>query len=247
MLNALSNSLTLKPNYRLRSKVSKMYGLPPNTLINKPLYKKAVFEKFNLKAASKRVKSDARIGSSEREQSRPEVKAAERDRFDADISRIHILVWIAPKRLPALSETGEVKSFYVMQIGLKHQACAEQNLVQLQKLIGQKMVFALQWEGQTQLCFYHGKLLRSEWKPTEESAITLKGLSIDDAWRNIVAQIGGLDAYSEQTLDEQIEAKVQREKLLKQIETLERQCRVEKQTRKKFELHQQILKLKEQL
>ena len=40
-----------------------MYGLPENCIINKPLYKKAVFEKFNL-------------------------KSAERDRFDADISKI---------------------------------------------------------------------------------------------------------------------------------------------------------------
>ena len=196
-----------------------MYGLPENTIVNRPLYKTDFYAKFNL-------------------------KTAERDRFDADISRMYILAWIATKRVPALSE---VKSFYVMLLDLKHQSCAEQNLIQLQRLIGQKMVFALQWEGQTQFCVYHGKLLRSEWKPTEEATITLKGLTIDDAWRNIVAQIGGLDAYSEQTLDEQIEKKVQREKLLKQIETLERQCRAEKQTRKKFELHQKLVKLKEEI
>jgi hypothetical protein len=75
----------------------------------------------------------------------------------------------------------------------------------------------------------------------------LKGLSIDDAWRNILAEIGGLDVYSELSLEEQIETNVQREKLLKQIETLEKQMWSEKQTRKKFELHQQIIKLKEEL
>ena len=199
-----------------------MYGLPDKTIVNKPLYKTDFFTKFNL-------------------------KTAERERFDADISRMHILAWIASKRVPALSDAGEVKSFYVMLLDLKHQACAEQNLIQLQKLIGQKMVFALNWEGQTQLCVYHGKLLRSAWKVTEETDIALKGLSIDDAWRNVVAQIGRLDAYSEQTLDEQIEAKVQREKLLKQIDLLERQCRTERQTRKKFELHQKLIVLKNHL
>ena len=49
-----------------------MYGLPPNTLINKPLYKKAVFEKFNL-------------------------KATERDRFDADISRMALVARVSRK------------------------------------------------------------------------------------------------------------------------------------------------------
>lgn len=199
-----------------------MYGLPDKTIVNKPLYKTDFFTKFNL-------------------------KTAERDRFDADISRMHILAWIAPQRVPALTDSGEIKAFYVMQLELKHQSCAEQNLVQLQKLIGQKMVFALQYDDQTQLCVQHGRLLRSEWKSTDETTITLKGLSIDDAWRNIVAEIGGLDAYSEQSLEEQIETNVQREKLLKQIESLEKQKRSEKQTRKKFELHQQIIKLKEEL
>ena len=75
----------------------------------------------------------------------------------------------------------------------------------------------------------------------------MSGLSLDDDWNNIVASIGGLDAQSEETIEEQIINREQREKLLRQIETLERQCRTEKQTRKKYELHQQIMKLKEQL
>ena len=39
----------------------------------------------------------------------------------------------------------------------------------------------------------------------------------------------------------------QHEKLLRQIEALEKRCRAEKQTRKRYELHQQIVKLKELL
>ena len=47
-----------------------------------------------------------------------------------------------------------------------------------------------------------------------------------------------------ETIEEQIIHREQREKLLRQIESLEKQCRTEKQTRKKYELHQQIIKLK---
>jgi len=50
-------------------------------------------------------------------------------------------------------------------------------------------------------------------------------------------------SYSE-TIEEQIINREQREKLLRQIEVLERQCRIEKQTRKKYELHQEIQKLR---
>lgn len=83
--------------------------------------------------------------------------------------------------------------------------------------------------------------------PTEETTIPLQGLSHDEVWNNIVAAIGNLDATSKESIEEQIINREQREKLLRQIESLERQCRTEKQTRKKYELHQQIVKLKAQL
>lgn len=49
------------------------------------------------------------------------------------------------------------------------------------------------------------------------------------------------------TLSEQIVADEQRDKLLLQIATLENKMKKEKQPRRKFELHQQILKLKADL
>lgn len=49
------------------------------------------------------------------------------------------------------------------------------------------------------------------------------------------------------TLSEQIVADEQQEKLRKQIAALESKMRKEKQPRRKFELHQQILKLKDNI
>ncbi|MBQ6733077.1 MAG: DUF4391 domain-containing protein [Paludibacteraceae bacterium] len=199
-----------------------MYGLPPNTLINKPLFKKAVFEKFNL-------------------------KAAERDRFDADISRMALVARVSPATVPALSEGQSIKGFYVLQVILKQKEYNVQNILLLHKLIPQQIVFALQFEEQTQLCIFHTRLQQAEWKQTEAIDIPLKGLSLDNVWNNIVAAIGGLDVQAEGSIEEQIINREQREKLLRQIESLEKQCRTEKQTRKKYELHQQIIKLKEEL
>ncbi len=58
-----------------------MYGLPQATVLNRPLYKKAVFEKFNL-------------------------KTAERDRFDVDVSRMAIVAYLSPAKIPALHGEG---------------------------------------------------------------------------------------------------------------------------------------------
>ena len=199
-----------------------MYNLPPQCAINKPLYKKAVFEKFNL-------------------------KAAERDRFDTDISRMTLVARVSTATVPALTKGKEIEGFYVLQVALKRKDYDNKNILMLQKLIQQKMVFALQYEDLTQFCIFHTRLQQSAWMPTDEVTITLHGLTFDDVWNNIVATIGGLDSQAVETIEEQIIQREQREKLLRQIESLEKQCRTEKQTRKKYELHQQIIKLKEVL
>ena len=199
-----------------------MYSLPANTLINQPLYKKTVFEKFNL-------------------------KTVERERFDADISKMALVARISPATVPALAEGQETKGFYVLQVSLKQRDYDAKNILLLQKLIPQKIVYALQFENQTQLCVFHTRLQQSGWCDTESTEIPLKGLTLDEVWDNIVAAVGGLDAQAEESIEEQILNREQREKLLRQIEALEKRARTEKQTRKKYELHQQIIKLKEEL
>lgn len=199
-----------------------MFNLPPSTVISKPLYKKTVFDKFNL-------------------------KTVERDRFDADISRMVLVARVSPATVPALSEGNEVKGFYVLQVDLKHKEFDTKNILLLQKLIPQNIVFALQYDGQTQFCIFHTQLQQSAWMPSDEAVIPLQGLNLDNVWNNIVASIGDLDATSGETIEQQIINREQKEKLLRQIEVLEKKCRLEKQTHKKYELHQVIQKLKESL
>ena len=156
-----------------------MYNLPHTTAINQPLTKKAVFEKFNL-------------------------KAAERERFDADISRLTLVARISSATVPALTEGNEIKGIYVLQVVLKRKVYDPKNILLLQKLIPQNIVFALQHEDKTQLCIFHTRLQQSAWMPTEETAIPLQGLNLDDVWNHIVASIGSLDASSEETIEQQI-------------------------------------------
>ena len=197
-----------------------MYGLPASTLVNRPLYKKAVFEKFNL-------------------------KATERDRFDADVSRIAIVAYLSPAKIPALHPGQEVKEFYVLQIQLKQRDYDTKNILLLQKLIPQKIVFALEYDEEVQFCIFLTRLQQSKWRHASDAEIPLKGLTFDDVWNNIVAEIGCLDNAAEETLEQQIINREEREKLLQQIASLEKRCRAEKQTRKKYELYLEIQKLRE--
>ena len=196
-----------------------MFGLPASTVVNQPLPKKAFFEKFNL-------------------------KAAERNRFDADISRMVIVARISQATVPALAAGKDITGFYFVQILLKQKAYSDQCLLLLNKLVGQKMIFALQLGEETQFAVFHTRLLKSDWQRSESISLDLKGLTLDDAWQNFIFSIGDLDASSEQSIEQQIIKREEQEKLLRQIETLEKQCRTEKQTRKKYELHQEIQKLR---
>ena len=199
-----------------------MFGLPISTEVKKQLPKKAIYARFDL-------------------------KPSQRDSFDADIARIDIVAVVSTSTVPALNAGAEVKEFYLLTVQLKRKEYDPKNLALLTKLIPQRMVFALQFAGQTQFAIYHTKLISSVWKATEEATLPLSGLNIDVVWENIVKSIGHIDVEEGNTLSEQIATNAQREKILAQIAMLERKMANEKQPRRKRELFEQIKRLKSQI
>lgn len=199
-----------------------MYGLPHTTEIRKQLPKRAIYAKF-------------------------ELKPAQRDGFDADVSRIDIVAVVSPTTVPAVAAGENIKEFYVLAVQLKRKNYDEKNIAMLSKLIPQNILFALQYEDQTQLAIYHTKLIKSEWKPADETTISLTGLNLDTVWENIVKVIGDIQVQEGKTLVEQIQVDERLAKLRKQIEELERKCRAEKQPRKRLELYERLKTLKKQV
>ena len=196
-----------------------MYGLPHTTEIRKQLPKKAIYAKF-------------------------ELKPAQREGFDADVSRIDIVAVVSPTTVPAIASGEDIKEFYVLAVQLKKKDYDEKNIAMLSKLIPQNILFALQYEDQTQLAIYHTKLIRSDWKSTDETVITLSGLNLDTVWEIIIKAIGKIEVQEGMTLTEQIAADEEQAKLKMQIEELERKCRAEKQPRKRLELYNRLQELK---
>ena len=196
-----------------------MYGLPHTTEIRKQLPKKAIYAKF-------------------------ELKPAQRDGFDADVSRIDIVAVVSPTTVPAVAAGESIKEFYVLAVQLKRKEYEEKNIAMLSKLIPQNILSALQYEEQTQLAIYHTKLIRLDWKPTDETTIGIIGLNLDTVWENIIKAIGEIQVQEGKTLMEQIQDDEQRTKTLKLIADLEKKMAKETQPRKKRELFEQIKRLK---
>ena len=199
-----------------------MLGLPKTTEIAKQLPKKAIYSKF-------------------------ELKPAQRDRFDADISRIDIVNIVSPNTVPGLKEGERVKEFYVLLVSLKQEAVDEKNIMLLSKLIKQHIVFALVYQDSVRLAVVHEKLFATDWEPLANAVLSLMGFDMDKVWENLVMAIGHFEVMEGVTIEEQITLDGEKQKVIKQIETLEKRCRAEKQPRRRYELYQQLVKLKERL
>lgn len=198
-----------------------MFGLPEKTELNKQLTKKAIYTKFSMNNAQK-------------------------EKFDADISRIVIVNEISPATVN-IAAGKEVSSFYVLLLSLKRTDYDTKTIELITKLIPQKMLLVLEYEGKACLAVWRTKLISSDWQLLDSISIDISGLDLDAVWDNTIMQIGGITVAEGNTLDEQIAVNTEREKLLKEIERLEKKARAEIQPKKKFEIVQQIKILKKKL
>ena len=198
-----------------------MLGLPKATELSKQLPKNAIYAKFQM-------------------------NTAEKAKIDADISRITIVNEVSAEKVH-IAAGDQVKSFFVLLVALKKKDFDDKTIITISKLIPQNMLLVLECGNEAKLATYHTKLMQTEWKRKEALSVELKGLNLDSAWENIIMQIGDITIDQGNTLDEQIAADEHRQKIEKEIAKLEKQARAEKQPKKKFELVQQIKKLKEEL
>ena len=199
-----------------------MFGLPTSTEVKKQLQKKAIYAKFDM-------------------------LASQRDRFDADISRIDFVALISPTTIPAISVVGMVKEIYVLSVQLKKKDYDAKNITLLNKLIPHKMVFALHYEEEVQFAIYHTKLITSEWQTSEEASLPLSGLNLDAVWENIVTNIGQIKITDGNTLAEQIKVEDVRVKLKAQIASLTQKLNKEKQFNRQIEINAEIKSLRKLL
>lgn len=198
-----------------------MLGLPSQTEIKKIIPKNTVFTKFALNTAARNI-------------------------FDEDIKQMTLVNAVSDGNISV--EAGKkIKGFYVMLVTMKKSDFNEKNIVLLSKLIEQNIVFVLEFEGKYKIAVYYSKLMQTAWMTPDAAVIRLEGLNLDSVWNNIIIQIGNIELEEGNTLDTQLDINEERAKIEKQIAMLEKKLRTEKQPKKKFEIAQQIKKLKDEL
>lgn len=198
-----------------------MLGLSRRTEVNKRINKTVIYEKFQLD---------------------PKQKEA----FDADVSFIYIANEISEYSV-GVAPGDDTFSIHILRVIMKSKNYNDSSIIRLFKLIGNKVILALEYEDEVQIAAFHIKLFKTEWQPIDEATISLNGLNLDSIYVNLITQIGGFEIEEGHILDEQIASDEQKAKLEREITRLERMARNEKQPKKKFELVSQVKKLKKQL
>lgn len=199
-----------------------MYGLPISTEVKKPLPKAQLYKRFDW-------------------------KPSQRECFDGSISHLDFVNWIAPRTLPAIAEGIEVKEIFVIEVSLKSRDFDQKSILLLAKSIPQRVIYLLRFENEAMLAVYHAKLFTSPWQSLDSATVELSGLNLDAVWQNIVAFVGKLEVAEGNSLSEQIRIDEERTRLMRQIESLERQMRSTSQPRRQRELYSEIKKLKSKL
>ena len=200
-----------------------MFALSNTTEIRKTISKKSIYEKFKNKLTS-----------------------SQKSKFDNEISKITLINEISEQstRIP---KTENVTGIFVIKVELKTKDYSESNIVLISKLIEQKLLIALKYEDQYQLCINEAKLFKNQWSYEEDIRVEISGTNLEEVWENLVAQVGNIDIQDGNTLQEQIEIDNEKQKLEKLIQSTEKKAQRELQSKKKLQYYQQIRNYQKEL
>lgn len=200
-----------------------MFALSNTTEIKKTISKKLIYEKFKNKLTPN-----------------------QKSKFDKEISKITLINEISERSIQ-IPKTDAVASIFVIKVELKTKDYSESNIVLISKLIEQKLLIALKYEDQYQLCINETKLFKNQWSDEKDINLEIAGTNLEEVWERLVAQVGNIDIQDGNTLQEQIEIENEKQKLEKLIQSTEKKAQRESQSKKKLQYYKQIREYEKQL
>lgn len=213
-----------------------MLGLPKTTEFNKHIPKQKFYENINVTPALRRI----------------------------FVEQIKVVYWrnkIAPSTIN-LEDGNDVTEIEVFEVKLNCIPLDASVLRQIDKEIPYHIIFLLEYEGKYQAwtaykekagsgsnafkvdIYYH-----TDWRLEDKLGLKLDGLNMDAVYENYVRQIAGdvLHTGVAESLKESVERSKQIQLLQKQIVTLQKKIRKEKQLNRQIELNAELKCLRKEL
>lgn len=189
-----------------------------------------------------------------------EVNARMKQRFVDDVASVTWVAKIAPSTLN-VTDGKMVHEITVFRMVLKKEEVPSDVLMLIDKQMPRHTVFMLQYEDKC--CLYINykewhdaeqrqfdivKKYQSAWVKDADMVLTIDGSTMDAVFSSFVHQIaeGQLNANTKDLHTAVMENK-EREQLQKSINSLEQQMLKEKQPKKRFEMHQRLVKIESEI
>ena len=212
-----------------------MIVFPQSTLVGKPVPKTAFYRNL-------------------------EVNAKIKQRFVDDVASVTWTAKIAPSTLN-VADGKTVHEIAVFRMELKSKEVPTDVLTFIDRQMPRHTVFLLQheddfclfvnykeWHDATNAQFDIVKTFQTGWATAESLSLELDGRDMDAIYSSIVKQIAGTAITSEaKDIHSAVAQSKEHEALLQKIAALEARVAKERQPKKKFELHQQLVELKNKI
>lgn len=210
-----------------------MIVFPKSTLVGKPVPKTAFYRNL-------------------------EVNAKMKQRFVDSVESITWTAKLAPSTLN-VANGKTVHEIAVFRIELKGEAVPTDVLVFIDRQMPRHTLFLLQhdddfcllvnykeWHDDANTRFDIVKTFQTGWTSADKLSLSLNGQDMDAVYSAIVKQVAGTDITSgAKDIHTAVAQTKEQEALRQKIAALESKIAKERQPKKKFELHQQLVKLKE--
>lgn len=210
-----------------------MIVFPKSTLVGKPVPKTALYRNL-------------------------EVNAKMKQRFVDSVESITWTAKLAPSTL-SVADGKTVHEIAVFRIELKGETVPTDVLVFIDRQMPRHTLFLLQhdddfcllvnykeWHDAANTRFDIVKTFQTGWTSADKLSLSLDGQDMDAVYSAIVKQVAGADITSEaKDIHTAVAQTKEQEALRQKIAALEAKIAKERQPKKKFELHQQLVKLKE--
>ena len=174
---------------------------------------------------------------------------------DCFVNEIAAIVWrnkLSPETLN-VQPGSRVREIEVIEITLKGETLNDSVLKLIDKGIPYQLLFMLKRGEEYQLCIGYKETetasvkeyFKTPWQTFSELPLQISGLTLDEVCDNFIRQINTRLAVAEaMPLKEALADDAMRQKIEKQIALLEKKMKAEKQPKRKFELHEEIQRLK---
>lgn len=187
-----------------------------------------------------------------------EVNAKMKQRFVDSVESITWTAKLAPSTL-SVADGKTVHEITVFRMVLKKEEVPSDVLTLIDKQMPRHTLFLLQhddafcllvnykeWHDAANTRFDIVKTFQTGWTSADKLSLSLDGQDMDAVYSAIVKQVAGADITSEaKDIHTAVAQTKEQEALRQKIAALEAKIAKERQPKKKFELHQQLVKLKE--